>query len=267
MAPDSHTSSVGPNPSPGQRGLQPIKVTLGDVAEFADIPEAKRLARLQADTDLMLRISVEGFEGKAYRKLVFALAEYGFAVIRAWVVTGRILAKGRSKGFQGYTDRLGTPVSRDDALDVCRDTVASALNHFRRNVLEKGMWNPQHGASLATFFINNCLMRYPTEYRRWKRSYDDQVVYLRNVGQFDPMEVDHPAFLKAALDDPATDVVDFHTSTQRVAELLRPIRKEQNRMLLKLVADGASIEDVAIVLGISEKAVESRLYRIRSLYR
>jgi hypothetical protein len=87
----------------------------------------------------------------------------------AWIVTGHVFVKCREKGLAG--DELLPPpngIARDDALELANDTVSEALINFRDNVLAAGRWDASRGASLTTFFIGNCLLRFANVYRKWR---------------------------------------------------------------------------------------------------
>ncbi len=254
---DGHAAGVG-------RSLQPV-ISANDLAEFRDTTEAVRLARLEADSELMLRLSVEGFEGRAWTEVSRALVEYGYTVMRAWVVTGQVFMKLREKG-RSVADPPYGGIPRSDALVIAEDAVADAIVHFRDKVLKKGYWDPSKGASLTTFFIGNCLMfQFPNLYRSWRRDYV-------KVHRYDPIhsedgESEHPAIMRLAGDDPADAVVAADHSARRAQEILDPIPDGVNRAILMLRADGFGIDEIAEVLGLGYDIVESRLYRARKKLR
>lgn len=242
--------------------LQPA-VSAQDLEGFRDTPQARHLARLEADGALMLRLSVEGFDGTTWRRVAEALVEYGYTVMRAWVVTGLVFVKLREKGRQLEPPTNGIP--RADALELAEDTVADAIVHFRDQVLKRGYWNPAKGASLTTFFIGNCLMfQFPNLYRKW-RSDRTKAARIEFVDSQD--QQDHPMALVRSADDPASEVVDRDHSRRVTAEILEPVTSDTNKAILRLRAEGFGIDEIAELLGLDYDAVESRIYRARQKIR
>ncbi len=80
---------------------------------------------MEADAALMIRLSVEGSRARPWRRVAEALVEYGFTVMRSWVVTGHVFVKLREKGRPLDAPTAGIP--RDDALELAEDTVAEAI--------------------------------------------------------------------------------------------------------------------------------------------
>src|SRR5437763_1022928 len=74
-----------------QRGAATVAAV--ELRDFSDTAESEHLARLEADQELLLRLSLEGFGGRTWEELSRALAEYGFAVMRAWIATGVVRVK------------------------------------------------------------------------------------------------------------------------------------------------------------------------------
>ena len=103
---------------------------------------------MEADAALMMRLSVEGFEGRTWRRVAEALVEYGFTVMRSWVVTGHVFVKLTEKGRPLEAPSAGIP--RHDGARVAEDTVAEAIVHFRDRVLRARSLGPGEGASLTT---------------------------------------------------------------------------------------------------------------------
>ena len=212
----------------------------------------------------MLRLSVEGFEGRAWREVSGALIDYGFQVMRAWIVTGQIFSKMAAKGRK-VPDPPGRGIPREDALVLAQDTVADAIVDFRDRVLKRGLWDPSKGASLTTFFIGNCLIyQFPNLYRNWRREYLRASRYeaIENEG-----ERDHPALKLRSNDDPAHEVVAADHTDRVVIKILEPVTDNTNREILILRSEGFGIDEIAEALGLDYGAVESRLYRARQKIR
>ncbi|MEX0863506.1 MAG: sigma factor-like helix-turn-helix DNA-binding protein [Acidimicrobiia bacterium] len=208
---------------------------------------------------------MEGFAGRAWQEVSRALVEYGFTVMRAWVVTGQVFVRLREKGREVSEPPPGG-IPRGEAIALAEDTVANAIVHFRDKVLKKGYWDPSRGASLTTFFIGNCLMfQFPNLYRSWRSDYfrtrRNEPIY----GEDGDME--HPAIRRLAGSDPAGMVVEADQSRRKIASILEPVGDETNRAILLLRAEGFGIDEIAETLGLEYDAVESRIYRARKKLR
>ena len=247
-------------PAGDRQGIQPV-VSISDLVQFQDSTEARRLARLEADSTLMLRLSAEGFQGAAWREVSRALVEYGFTVMRAWVVTGQVFVKLKEKNRK-VSDPPSVGIIRADALMLAEDTVADAIVHFRDEVLKRGYWNPSRGASLTTFFIGDCLMfQFPNVYRKWRVDY----IKLRRAESInvDEDQQDHHVVRLRAKDDPASEVIGADETSRMIAMILEPISDDTNKAILVLRSEGYGIDEIAETLGLEYDAVESRIYRAR----
>src|SRR4051812_12037468 len=69
-----------------------------DGAVGVDPQLEERLARLEADKELVLRLGLLGFAGREWDAFVRVLAEYGIQVFRSWLRTGRVFAQCRHTG-------------------------------------------------------------------------------------------------------------------------------------------------------------------------
>src|ERR1043165_3920855 len=58
----------------------------------------ERLARLEADKELVLRLGLTGFTGREWDAFVTVLAEYGLQVFRSWIRTGKVFMECRDSG-------------------------------------------------------------------------------------------------------------------------------------------------------------------------
>ena len=259
MDPDPHPEA--PGDGGGQR-VQPA-VHARDLEAFRHTAEARRLEVMEADAALMMRLSVEGFEGTTWRRVAEALVEYGFTVMRSWVVTGHVFVKLREKGRPLEAPSAGIP--RHDALELAEDTVAEAIVHFRDRVLKRGVWDPAKGASLTTYFIGNCLMfQFPNLYRTWR---SDRAKSARLDWTTDGDDRGNPLIRLPSPDDPEHEVVSRNHTQRATAEILEPVTGDTNKTILRLHAEGFGIDEIAELLDLGYKAVESRIYRAREAIR
>ena len=79
---------------------------------------------------------------------------------------GLIWERCKTKGLGGLTP-LGREFTQDEMQELTDETVAKALWHFKHDVLMRHKWDYHRGASLRTYFIGQCLIRFANIYRRW----------------------------------------------------------------------------------------------------
>lgn len=243
-------SDSGPPPdgAPGaERELQPSWQT-----EFRHTAESEHLQRLLADLELINTLRITGFTGPAYEELAKALAEYGYQVIGSWIRTGAIYRKLAEKGKAHYLARHPKRIPpTSDAAEMTRDVVADALVAFRRDVLLPGTWDHRKGASLATFFIGQCLLRFPRVYVEWLKSdeYRSRCVAPEDLQKRQPATT-------SGYDDPAR-VAAIRSGLAEARELAPQVTRE----ILLLTEEGYSHPEIAAILGTTVGAIESRLHR------
>ena len=220
------------------------------LVEHARSAEAERLARLEADQDLLLRVQIEQFAGPAWSELSTALAQYGYPVIGAWVRTGRIFRHCHEKRI-----RVSKPPEDgfrpQDADELATYTVGLALARFQQRVLATSKWDPSKGASLTTFYIGQCLIQFPTLYTDWRRARADSARLAAALTAAGLKEPTSP--------DPAAE---FELKVV-LAELLKKISDPLTREIAILRAEGWSQAEISEALRVSEGVIESRLHRLR----
>lgn len=259
--------------------LQSLAVPEAWVETFSDTHEARRMAQLEADVDLVTRLMYGGFTGRDWQECAERLAGYGLMVLTAWVITGRIMQRCLEKGY-GPLEGSSAIRNQDAAEELAGETVAVALEKFRDTVLARGKWDPNRGASLRTFFIGQCLIRFPNVYRRWltenrARAKDREVISLENLpqgpeGSRDLDEVGElasgglegrPAIkfgLPVPDDNPARHAVDRVEARRWLNQI-----PTDDQAIFTLTADGLEQEEIALLLGRRETAVRSKVFRTR----
>lgn len=222
------------------------------------------MSRLEADRDLIDTLRKEGFTGRNYEYFQTVLAQYGVAVIRAWVRDGKVHAKYAEKRLGGLPPEPRPGALTDDpstGQGLADETVALALNAFRDKVLVPGTWDPRRGASLRTFFVGQCLMQFANVYRAWHsdfvreiaQPFDDQRLYAL-------IERD-PTYFSAALENPERAAVRKDALRRLVAH----VTDEQAREALWLNAVvGTPYRQIAERFGITEKKMEHMIARARA---
>jgi DNA-directed RNA polymerase specialized sigma24 family protein len=211
-------------------------------------PADSDVDRLLADQLMVDAILEQGLGGPRHQALEDALIRYAVPVLRKLLASGEIIAKAA---------RLGRPVSESaawleftpaDREEFALDMVADALPVFTKAVFGQRRWSPARGASLKTYFVNACIRQFSRPYRAW----------------LDQRRVVQPAGLDIAADsshepDPAIAVA----VRDEASRLLNKIPDRQTQEVLALRATGWSARDAAHEVGLTEKAAENRLARIR----
>lgn len=139
--------------------IQPVEAGV----EFA--AEAERLERLLADRELVDRLMWERYEGPTWDAFCRVLAEYGIAVLYAWIRNGKIFLECKRRGFGGLQQRRHLS-DADEAQSLAGETVAISLRFFRDEVLIPARWDPTRGATLRTYFVGACIRHFPNVYTR-----------------------------------------------------------------------------------------------------
>jgi DNA-directed RNA polymerase specialized sigma24 family protein len=203
--------------------------------------------RLLGDALVIDAILEEGLGGPRHRMLEEALIGYAVPVLRHLLGTGRIAGRaahlrrplGDRDGWLNFTEA--------DREEFARDMTADALPVFTRAVFETRCWSPSYKASLKTYFVNACILEFPRLYRQWARHRRAQPVGL-DVDLISVPEL-----------DPAVEVA----LRDEVRRLLLQIKDPQVREILILRGAGYSAEDAARQAGLTVKAAEGRLARVR----
>jgi len=236
-----------------KRGLRPTaEVVTPELQEFERQQAAEHLARLAADEDLVRFLQLSNFDISTgeWRQFAQALAEYGYAVFRAWFGTGEIVRRMALKTVRGRTV-LPSPfrLDEDSVGELAAELVVRGIQSFRENVLLKGRWQAAGGASLKTFFVGHLLFLVPATYRRWRIDAGDDVV-------FSP---DDPPVEPAVGGVPATDRADYRILVEEVSGRL----PDTTRQMFQLQADGWSVSDIGRRLGVSESKIKTDMLRAR----
>lgn len=255
------------NGPPPERPLQPDGWSLSDVppswlldadtssreaAEAAD-----ELDRLQGDTEMLGQLRSAGFQGKVWSYFTGVLARYGYSVIRAWLFRREILGKCRAKGLRGVPHQLAQ-LDDDDVAELAGETIAEAIHHFREEVLIPDKWDPRRKASLRTYFVGQCLIRFLAVYDRWFRE-------NRHRKHEAPLALPRDGRTSG---DPATEVLDEMIVDEQLGD------NERAAQVLRLVIlEELPHEEVARRMTneteepMTAKAVEAIVYRFRQRHK
>lgn len=150
---------------------------------------------------------------------------------------------------------MDRPFTEDEVCELTNETVAKAIWHFRHDVLLKRRWDPGRGATLRTFFVGQCLIRFPNIYRRW-RAGEMRNVFVLGEDLGEPPRADE------------VEAPDKRVVAGIVASLaMETIRDPRVRRAMYMTAAGWPQAEIASVLGVSEKAVERMLANERGRLR
>jgi DNA-directed RNA polymerase specialized sigma24 family protein len=217
--------------------------------EFQSTQASKSLERLNADLEVINDLRIDGFVGARWEAFAHILLGYSFQVLTTWIRRGVVFEKCSQKGIRHFS---GTPKLRrfpyDEAEDLAQEVLREAIDHFRDDVLLPGKWDPRKGASLKTYFIGQCLLRFPGCYARWYSNYAKHApAHRAGVVQLDP----NPT-------DPATIAI----RRAHLAHLFRDLDRE-TRAIVELRAQKYRLDEIAELLETSVPAIKSRLHRLK----
>lgn len=222
------------------------EASAGELADSVD--------RMAADVELVTDMALERFEGPVWRHFANELAKYGVAVLRSWLATGSIYRHCADKGWP--VKRLSRDFTDDEVEGLADETVAEALHHFRAGVLMQRKWDSRRGATLRTYFIGQCLIRFPNVYNVFRTD------VIRHGHE--PTDELEPLFKVSDLrPGPERHVVPHLTSLHA----LETVKSPRVRKVMLMTAEGWSQSDIADAMGTTEKTVERMLANERARLR
>ncbi len=211
-----------------------------------------RVDRLAADYEWVNDLALFGYRGPPWEFFVEELAKYGMGVLTGWMKSGAIWGKCRERGYGGLPE-LQRSFERDEASELAMETVAKALHHFRVDVLMKKKWDYRRGATLRTYFIGQCLIRFANIYRKW---WNNEALSRRALLADDP----HLNLTDPRVESPEEDAITHYIALEALSRIKSP--KVQMAALLR--ATGQTYAEIAIALACTENAVELMLRRERA---
>jgi hypothetical protein len=250
---DQKSSARGDTPPSRSVAPNVQLVSNAEVREFQKLLAAQELDRLTADQNLVTALQLERCEGPVWDVFVRALAEYGLAVMTAWVSSGVIVQKCREKGLRGVKPLPPRGLPAEAAEELACLVVAESILEFKNRAVMANGWQANRGASLKTFFIGRCLIDYVPVYRRWS-------------------DEEHPSRAKREREQsftfdrakrPNEDVHDLVVARERLDELVRQLPPGVDRDIALLRAEGYTNVEVAELLGLTLPAVKSRIHSMR----
>lgn len=223
--------------------------------DYDDQDQADRIDRLSADYQWVNDLALARFEGAQWDFFVEELAKYGMGVIGGWMRTGLIWERCREKGLGGLP-AVSRPFTKDELAELTGETVSKALHHFKFDVLMKQKWDYRKGASLRTYFVGQCMIRFANIYRRW---WGNEVRSGRALLADDP----HLNKRDPRVESPESDAIDHVLAN----DVITMIKDERVRKAMIWAAAGRTQAEIAVDLEVSEKTVERMLYNERQRLR
>ncbi|NWL31946.1 hypothetical protein DM791_03380 [Paenarthrobacter nitroguajacolicus] len=176
---------------------------------------------------------------------------YGFKVVKTQLRTGELvkasLAKGRSVKFD-FDDHRLLRESEEHRDELAAEVLLLAVPFFFQNVR---YWKAEKGAALTTYFIGACVMNFSTAYRAWAKSRDRRWLTAYQTAAAPWLDPNRSLAF--------TDQVDMAQTVQQVFALAKP----KQLPILGLLYQGYSQVEVAEQLGLTARAVEGHVYRLR----
>lgn len=212
---------------------------------------------LQTDLDYRIaKIKCQQDVRDGWESLKDPLARYAHSVLCPWIANGTIFSKVERLTRIRLYGAGQLSGDRDAAAELSGLTVAVSLNAFLARMGKRNGWHPEGGSSLKTYFIGQCLICFPNEYRRWLRDHRDE--YLPTSAQPDQENFDVPG------DAPGPErLAELHMEALKILEHA-PLR---TRTVLAFTAIGYSQREIAGHLSTTPKGVEKLLHRYRKSYR
>ncbi|MFC1407503.1 MULTISPECIES: hypothetical protein [Streptacidiphilus] len=213
---------------------------------------ARNAARRKADQLLVEELKLQGFQGPAYAYFEAELAAYAFPVLMSWMHSGEIFARCADKGRPVATGGVEPLWEREDRIEIADLTVARALMYFHDNVLLPGLWDPEAGTTLTTFFMGACVLQFPNQFRRvmmerkrWRRAEAAE------------------AFVQARVSDRSDPLMQF-VDQESFETALAALGDGDLRTAAEMIVDGHTYAEAAARIGISAAALSERFRRRRN---
>ncbi|GGV02686.1 hypothetical protein GCM10010211_82490 [Streptomyces albospinus] len=222
--------------------------------------EYARAQRRQADGKIIEILRADGFEGPRYQKTVNRLSEYGYHTMTKWAASGEVFHKARRAGRPVPMEKITLRWTHEDRQGVVVDSVLGGLHVFRNYGLVQGRWNPDGGANLDTYFMGAVIRAFPRVYIRWFDSHQQGQAELDC-----PTGADAPTDRFSLIPDQrATDPSYFAVTNDYLGRLLPLVKDPQVREALGWRALGYTQAQAAEHVGLTEKALERRICRMRA---
>jgi hypothetical protein len=255
-APHGHVQEGRGNPeAPGSARRPSLEDTLAGLTPEST---ADRTARLAADARVVEILRADNFQGPLYRMAMSGWMDYGWRTVSKWTATNEIFVHARQAG-RPVPIRMATPDwNADDRAEICTDTVIAGHGLFLEHGLIRGKWTPAGGASLTTYFVGACIRSFSPVYQCWFRARD------KVRAQLDLRGDDETCTARVTPYPYACEPFSTAAVNEEIRNILLHITDSRVREGLVLRALGYSQRQAAEEVGLTEKALESRISRLRA---
>ncbi|MFJ8098254.1 hypothetical protein [Streptomyces griseofuscus] len=222
-----------------------------------DESPAGHAARRARDAQVVEFLRGQGFAGPRYEKFTGQLMEYSWPVMLGWAHTGEIFRQARKNGCPVPASLLVPAWTQDDRYEVVTDSLLHGLASFRANALQGGRWDPGKGASVTTYYVRACIFAFRTVYEAWSRRYCWRASTVQTCAGLD----DDP--LAQLPDGHAADPCHIAVVNDDIRRVLPMLPDGELRAAVVRRAAGFTQDEAAGLMGMTGKALESRLGRVR----
>lgn len=244
----------GPNHTFSDEDCRTVTTEDIDQAEAALAPdvagqESSSTERLAVDEHMVQAILDEGLGRRRHKYLETELIKYAAPVLKYLIYSRRIAIKCHRFGRTIDESFDLQTFNSYDVDDFIQEMMTNELPLFTKAVFVDRRWSPSGGASLKTYFVNGCVLQFPDIFRKWRRGQKRYPAWGLSPDLGPPPRAP----------DPATSVAN----SDQVIRLLDKIPDQPLREVLVRRAVGYPAGEAAAQAGLSTKAAESRLSRLR----
>jgi hypothetical protein len=213
--------------------------------------EPRRRIRLRgSEAELLADLRSADFQGPLMQQFTDDLWLYGWDVLRGLVRKGTISQVRTGMPHRAFTaaDRQTLHDSAELRDGLVMEALAWAIPKFVR-LLKRGKWSPEKGASLSSYFTGTCASGFWLAYGRW---HDDRVRTLRALEGLTAL--------------PEREVPDVTLPSQQrnaIRAILKTASPEQQAICWGVLQDKTQAQ-IGAELGLSARAVEGRMYQLRT---
>jgi DNA-directed RNA polymerase specialized sigma24 family protein len=224
---------------------------LGASSEAESEDLEAHLERVASDERIVATLGREDWQGPAWEEFTEALVAYAYQCLLGWIRSGLIVQRCRERGIP-LPSGFVAPGSEEEAEQLTEEVLADAVLGFQ-GLLRRGGWSREGGASLATFFVGQCIIRFPNRYRVWL--HDRRPMSWAPLSELDENSA---RFAYARQLDPAEAAIAA-VELQRASDEL----DERTRHAVVLQEFGYQVVEIAELLDETPKAIEMALYHHR----
>lgn len=218
--------------------------------DLRDLSPEQQVDRLAGDIEVVEALKAARWAGDDWDFFADVLATYGLGVITGWLMTGKLNQKCREKKVSFTPVPEWVAGVSNECQIIAAEVVARAIHQFQTKILPRGMWNPSRGASLATYFIGQCLFQVGPAVRAWEAERDGAL-----PSSHEDLEMLAPEQGDTAHQDALRQMA--------AVQLLDKVLEGDSRRALEMEWLGYSREEIAEELGIDKQAVAMRISRGR----